>query len=242
MRGCPEGLAVTDKDGCEEARRFFGIATVVLDKQLASAPYGCYFYEDERKQEVHFNGQKPGAFSADSNPICREPGTTPPTTRPSRVNQECKNENFVGDKYCDSGNNNAGCNWDKKDEEGAISDCCQLPTGEGMGDCKDADLCKCLDPDYVPPPTTTTLEPPPTTPTTKPATVPTTTKLPTTPATVPTTTVKAVVETTVVEATAAGAGADTTGRSIASTSAPRPNIWWTASLCVALGFALVRGL
>merc|ERR1712037_904828 len=49
----------------------------------------------------------------------------------------CGAKDFVGDKYCDDSNNNAGCNWDK-------GDCCG--TKNNYKFCKD---CKCRDCTYV---------------------------------------------------------------------------------------------
>merc|ERR1711881_483299 len=48
----------------------------------------------------------------------------------------CGAKDFVGDKYCDDNNNNAGCNWDG-------GDCC------GAKNYKYCKQCKCLDCTYV---------------------------------------------------------------------------------------------
>jgi len=51
--------------------------------------------------------------------------------------KSCGAKDYVGDKYCDDNNNNAGCNWDK-------GDCCGIKNNYKF--CKD---CKCRDCTYV---------------------------------------------------------------------------------------------
>ena len=162
------------------------------------------------------------------------PGTTLPTTPPPRGNQDCgAGASYVGDGYCDPGNNNAGCNWDKRDEPGAVSDCC----GGIMSECANEPNCECLDPDYTPPTTivTTAESTAVTTDTTTEQQDDTTTTTEqqddtTTEQQDDTTTEQQVTETTpppIIER-----------QSVVAASASGPNISWAASLCiVALGFA-----
>ena len=66
-------------------------------------------------------------------------------SRGSNETRDCANASWAGDGMCDSGNNNAGCNWDG-------GDCCASTAGGGtQGDCyygiyADGYLCDCQDP------------------------------------------------------------------------------------------------
>ena len=80
-----------------------------------------------------------GGGNGTTEPPTTEPPTEPPTN-------DCYQPNWVGDNYCDDGNNNEGCGWDG-------GDCCGNDVNTNF-----CSVCECLDPSHTT--TTTTTEPP----------------------------------------------------------------------------------
>ena len=63
--------------------------------------------------------------------------STTTTTLPSP--NGCGSPQWFQDGFCDTENNNTGCNWDG-------GDCCNNPNPEWKRYCKIPKICKCLDP------------------------------------------------------------------------------------------------
>merc|ERR1712176_367711 len=65
---------------------------------------------------------------------CRDP------SKADGCGGSCLSPNYVGDGFCDDGNNNCGCDWDQ-------GDCCgESGKGKQYNYCTD---CSCLDPDLA---------------------------------------------------------------------------------------------
>jgi len=250
---CAEGLTTVRKFGvCKDAAAFLKVRGGVHQKWI-DGPYGCYYYVNN--DELHFNVKENGGAVEGHIPICKVPGATTPSNvtptlprgrGPGRGsdNEACKETFNVGDRYCDAANNNKECGYDKKPDS-KLSDCCAYKIPKS---CDDPELCKCLDPtfDWKDVPTTTTT--PATTTTTLMATTLTDVPAEPEPTTWAPTTTTAAATTTAAPTTLSKntpkqltVGNPFEEPAQVATSAPTPNTWWTATLCVTLGFAF-RGL